>query len=148
MDGTITAIGQSVFDNSGALYAYLEITGADGGRTLVEKVAVCNDVGSRLAVGLTGLFYVDRFRRSGELRCQLFGLKTDRASVMDGTDLRVHIGVLQILKGIPAILVFGLGLIMIASGIGLLIQCARYDRRRFFFGSAVSPPMATSTVRI
>ncbi|MET4085589.1 hypothetical protein [Bradyrhizobium sp. S3.5.5] len=52
--------------------AYLEITGPDGSRTLVEKVAVCNDVGSQLALGLSDLFYVDQiFRGSSQLRCEL-----------------------------------------------------------------------------
>src|SRR3954452_17808079 len=146
LHGTITSIGQSVFNNDGAVYAYVEISDAEGRRTLVEKVGVCNDVGSRLALGLSGRFYVDRFFRSGDLRCQLWGLKTEHDVVIDATDLRVQVAVIKILKGIPAILVLGLGLILIASGIGLLVQCSRYDRRKFFFGAAVPPPLPVATV--
>lgn len=28
---------------------------------MVEKVGVCNDVGSQLVLGLSGHFYIDRF---------------------------------------------------------------------------------------
>jgi hypothetical protein len=146
--GTITSIGQSVFNNDGAVYAYVEISDGEGRRTLVEKVGVCNDVGSRLALGLSGRFYVDRFFRSGSLRCQLWGLKTDRDMVIDATDLRVRIAVIKILQGIPAILVLGLGLFFIGSGIGLLAQCARNNRRKFFFEGAMPPPLPVETVRI
>jgi hypothetical protein len=146
--GTITSIGQSVFSNDGTVYAYLEISDAEGRRTLVERVGVCNDVGSRLALGLSGRFYVDRFFRSGNLRCQLWGVKTERDMVIDATDLRVRIAVIKILQGIPGILVLGLGLFFIASGIGLLVQCARNDRKKFFFEDAAPPPLPVATMRI
>lgn len=138
LEGTLTAIGQNVFSNDGVLYAYLEVTAGDGRRTLIEKVGVCNDVGSQLAVGISGRFYVDRFFRSGPLRSQLWGLKTDRVSIVDDTDLRKTIAAAQIMKGIPAILIFGLGLFLIASGIGLLVQSARYNRNNFFWGGVVA----------
>ena len=92
LDGTITAIGQSIYDNDFHLYAYIEITDASGVRTLIEKVRVFNDVGALLAQGLTGRFYVDRiFDGANNLRCQLFGVRSDRATVLDPKDLRKRI---------------------------------------------------------
>jgi hypothetical protein len=149
LDGTITAIGQSVFDNNGTVYAYLEITEPGGGRTLVEKVAVCNDVGSQLSLGLSGRFYVDRiFRESGPLRCQLWGLKTEHRTVVDRKNLRKQIGIAKVLYGILTIPVLGIGFILIVSGIRMLVLSQRYDRNRFFFGGAVPPPLPLQTARI
>lgn len=59
----VTALSQSVFDNDVTVYAYIGIEDGTGGRTLVEKVAVCNDIGSVLALGQRGRFYVDRLLR-------------------------------------------------------------------------------------
>jgi hypothetical protein len=41
------------------IYAYITITDASGQRTMIEKVAVCNDIGAVLAVGQSGRFYVE-----------------------------------------------------------------------------------------
>ncbi|WP_354210924.1 MULTISPECIES: hypothetical protein [unclassified Bradyrhizobium] len=68
--------------------------------------------------------------------------------VIDATDLRVRIAVIKILQGIPAILLLGLGLFLIGSGVGLLVQCARNDRKKFFFEGAEPPPLPVATVRI
>lgn len=149
LEGTITAIGQSIFDNDGAVYAYLEITDQTGGRTTVDKVAVCNDVGAVLAIGLSGQFFVDRIlRSSGPLRCQLWGIKTDRLAILDRKNLRRQIGLYNILRGIATIPILGLGFILIASGIRQLILADRYDRNRAFHGSAVPPPLPANAVRI
>lgn len=149
LEGTITAIGQSVFDNDIAVYAYLEIIDPAGGRTMVEKVAVCNDVGAVLAVGLSGQFFVDRmFRSSGALRCQLWGVRTERVAVLDRRNLRTQIGLLNILRGIATIPVLGLGFILIASGIRLLILSEQHDRNRCFYRGAIPPALPVDAVRI
>ncbi|WP_298254962.1 hypothetical protein [Bradyrhizobium sp.] len=152
IDGAITAIGQSIFDNEVVVYAYLEITDTAGTRTMIEKVAVCNDVGAVLGMGLSGRYYVDQiFRRSNSFRCQLWGVKTDRVAVIDRRNLRAQIGFLKILYGIVTIPILGLGFFLIVSGIRLLILSASYDRQRTFVGSrngSVPPPLPARVVRI
>ena len=54
VEGTVTALGQNVFDNNVMIYAYIALTDTAGRRTMIEKVAVCNDIGSVLAVGQSG----------------------------------------------------------------------------------------------
>ena len=142
LKGTVSALGQSVFDNDVVVYAFVEITDFEGGRTMIEKVAVCNDIGAVFAMGVSGSFYIDRlFRLSGPLRCQLFGVKTDRVAVFDRSDLRRKVGLIKILWGILTLPVIGLGLLMILPGIHLLVLSVRHDRSRFFQGVAgVGPP--------
>ncbi|MCK1284730.1 hypothetical protein IVB41_12470 [Bradyrhizobium sp. 44] len=141
IEGTVTAIGQSQFDNDMSIYAFIEVTDRNGLRTLIEKVGVFNDIGAVLAPGLSGHFYVDRiYRGSGALRCQLWGVRTDRLVVMDSKDLRNRIAMAKLLGGIPAIFVFGLGLIIIAEAIYLLATAG--DRRQFFL-SGDGPPTLT-----
>jgi hypothetical protein len=142
LKGTVTAIGQSVFDNDVAVYAFVEITDIEGGRTMIEKVAICNDIGAVFSTGVSGSFYIDRlFRGSGPLRCQLFGVKTDRAAVFDRLDLRKKTGMIKVLLGILTLPVIGIGLLLLLPGIHLLVLSARHDRTRFFYGAAgVGPP--------
>lgn len=54
LEGTVTALGQCVFDNTGMIYAYITITDASGQRTMIEKVAVGNDIGAVLALDRAG----------------------------------------------------------------------------------------------
>jgi hypothetical protein len=140
--GTVTALGQSAFDNDVVVYAYVEITDFEGGRTMIEKVAVGNDIGAVFGMGVSGSFYVDRlFRAQGALRCQLFGVKTDRIAVFDRLDLRKKAGLIKILLGILTLPVVGIGLLLLLPGIHLLALSARHDRTRFFYGAAgVGPP--------
>lgn len=155
LSGTVTALGQSVFDNDMVVYAFVEITDLEGARTMVEKVAVCNDIGAVFAMGVSGSFYIDRlFRASGPLRCQLFGVKTDRVAVVDRSDLRKKVGLIKILWGILTLPVIGLGLLMILPGIHLLALSARHDRARFFYGAngvhgangAMPPPLPVAQI--
>lgn len=46
VEGTLSALGQSTFNNDVTIYAYATITDAAGRRTMIEKVAVCNDIGA------------------------------------------------------------------------------------------------------
>ena len=59
----MTALGQSAFDNDVVVYAAVEITDFDGGRTLVEKVAVGNDVGAVLGMGCYSACNIDPLSR-------------------------------------------------------------------------------------
>jgi hypothetical protein len=136
LKGTVTALGQSVFDNEVVIFAYVEITDPQGKRTMIEKVAVCNDVGAVFEAGVSGTFYVDRiFRMESRLRCQLFGIKTGTRSVFDRTDLRRKVAIMKILVGLLMLPVVGLGLLLLLPGIHLLGLSVLHDRRRFFFGT-------------
>ena len=143
VEGTISAIGQSQFDNDMSIYAFIEVTETTGDRTLIEKVAVFNDVGAVLALGVTGKFYVDRlYRANGRIRCQLWGVRSDRVAVLDRANLRHRAALVKFLMGIPAILVVGLGLILIADAIYLM--CNDGDRSQFFGVGRFPPPLPTS----
>ncbi|WP_316186592.1 MULTISPECIES: hypothetical protein [unclassified Bradyrhizobium] len=131
------------------IYAYITITDASGQRTMIEKVAVCNDIGAVLAVGQSGRFYVDRlFSGNGAFRCQLWGLRADGHVVIDRQDLRTTIGWWKIGYGILTLPVFGIGLLLISSGISLLTGDT--DRQKLFRGrdSAFPPSLPTHAVRI
>lgn len=149
VQGTVTALGQSMFDNDVAVYAYITITDDADRRTVIEKAAVCNDVGSVLALGQSGTFYVDRlFTGRGAVRCQLWGLRCEGHAVIDRQNLRSQAATFKILWGIAALPLLGLGLIFIASGIRLMM--GDNDRLRFFRGSAnvFPPPLPVQAVRI
>lgn len=149
VEGTVTTLGQCVFDNSGMIYAYIAITDASGRRTMIEKVAVSNDIGAVLAVGQTGRFYVDRlFSGNNTFRCQLWGVRADGHAVIARDDLRSKIGWWRIGFGILTVPVFGIGLLLIFSGIGLLMGDT--DRQKLFRGRdcASPPPLPTQAVRI
>lgn len=116
---------------------------------MIEKMGVFNDVGAVLAQGLTGRFYVDRILNgAGGLRCQLFGIRSDRAVVLDSKDLRKRIAALRLIDGIAMLPVLGLGLIFLVQGIILMVHCERHDRRRSFYGGSVPPPLPAQAVRI
>lgn len=133
LSGTVTALGQSIFDNDVAIYAYVEITDREGGRTMIEKVAVCNDVAAAFGMGCSGTFYVDRlFSNARQLRCQMFGIRTDRAVVLDRVDIRERAGLMKVVLGVLTLPFFGLGLFFLLPGVRLLWGAARHDRRQFF----------------
>lgn len=149
VEGTVTALGQCVFDNTGMIYAYITITDASGQRTMIEKVAVCNDIGAVLAVGQSGRFYVDRlFSGNNAFRCQLWGLKADGHAVIARLNLRTTVGWWKIAYGIMTVPVFGLGLLLILSGMGILMGDT--NREKMFRGrdSAMPPPLPAQPVRI
>lgn len=149
VEGTVTALGQCVFDNTGMIYAYITITDASGQRTMIEKVAVGNDIGAVLAIGQSGRFYVDRlFSGNNTYRCQLWGLKADGHAVIDRRDLRTTVAWWNIGYGILTVPVFGIGLLLIFSGIRLL--AGDTDRQKLFRGgdNAFPTPLPTQPVRI
>jgi hypothetical protein len=134
--GTVTALGQNIFDNNVHVYAYVEVTDVEGRRTMIEKVAVANDVGAALGVGVSGRFYVDRLSRLGPtLRSQLWGVKTDRVFVFDRIDMRRQAAWALLIKGLLFLPVFGLGLILLPSGLNLLALSIIHGRRAFFYGA-------------
>lgn len=150
LTGTVTALGQSSFDNDVAVYAWVEITDREGGRTMIEKVAVCNDVAAALSVGCSGSFYIDRlFSGASAIRCQLFGVRTDDVAVLDRVDLREKTGLIKVGLGILTLPIIGLGLLLLLPGIHLLWLSARHDRRQFFYkadaargaNGAMPPPL-------
>lgn len=138
ISGTVTAVGQSVFNNDIAIYAYIEITEASGRRVSVEKVAVCNDAASELQLGGAGEFFFDKIAVfDARFRCQLWGAKTDTAAVFDRRDIRkVFIGH-NLLAGIVLLPLFGLGLLWLVPGLASLfvVLSGEVDRKKLFYGS-------------
>jgi hypothetical protein len=130
--GTVSAIGQSEFDNVVTLYAYLEITEGSGRRISIEKVAVCSDVAARLKLGVFGEFFVDRISRHSGIRCQLWGIKADGVAVLDSRDLRKRIAALQLIWGLVLTPFAGVGLLLVVPALFRL--AASEDRSRMFYG--------------
>jgi hypothetical protein len=135
INGTVTAIGQSVFDNVVTLYAYLEITEDSGQRVSIENVAVCSDVGARLRMGVSGEFFVDRISRNSGIRCQLWAIKADGVAVLDSRDLRKRIATLQLMWGLVLTPFGGAGLFLVVPALFRLAASGSEDRRRMFYGT-------------
>jgi hypothetical protein len=150
ISGTVTAVGQSVFNNDLTIFAYLEITEASGRRTSIEKVAVCNDVMARLELGTAGEFFVDRiFRFSQSFRCQLFGIKTGGVAVLDRRDLRKRTIVAQLILGLALTPVLGIGLVLVVPNLLKALTLFTLDRRGMFYGpDPVDAQRLDQTVRI
>jgi|tagenome__1003787_1003787.scaffolds.fasta_scaffold18975417_1 hypothetical protein len=136
--GSVTNIGQSLYNNNAELFAYIEITEPSGRRVMIEKIAVSNDVGAALAMGVTGEFFVDRIFRSGELRCQIWGIKTHDREILDRKNLRLQVSFVQLLHGLLTIPVLGLGLLIAVPALVRLFGCVGEPRQRMFYGSGVS----------
>jgi hypothetical protein len=133
--GTVSAIGQSSFDNELHLYAYVVVTDQTGRRHMIDKVAVGNDVGSYLTIGLYGEFFFDSFfGNRSKLRCQLWGVKADAGSVIDRTNLRTMVTASNLIQGIFLLPFFGIGLFSLLRGLFQLFDAVtgRVDRQRFF----------------
>ncbi|MBR1225221.1 hypothetical protein JQ600_09855 [Bradyrhizobium sp. AUGA SZCCT0176] len=151
VEGTVTALGQNVFDNNVMIYAYVVVTDASGRRTMIEKVAVCNDVGAVLELGINGRFYVDRlFNGNNVFRCQLWGVRADGLAVIDRHNLRLKTGLFKIVYGILTIPIFGIGLMLLFGGIRLLALNFQNDRQQMFKEGEgrLPPPLPTQAVRI
>lgn len=136
--GSVTNLGQSEFNNDVENFAYVEITEPSGRRVMIEKVVVANDVGAIFAMGVTGEFFVDRVFKSGPIRCQLWGLKTQNREIFDRKNMRLQVGLVQFLYGLVTIPVLGLGLLIAIPALVRLCGSIGGPRRRMFYGSGVS----------
>jgi hypothetical protein len=150
VSGSVTTIGQSEYNNNAQKFAYIEITEPSGRRVMIEKVVVSNDTGAIFAMGVTGKFFVDRVFRSGDLRCQLWGIKTHDREILDRKNLRLQVSLVQLMYGLVTIPVFGLGLLLAIPALVRLFGCIGEPRQRMFYGSGVShaPTSAEQVVRI
>lgn len=148
--GSVTNIGQSEFNNDVENFAYVEITEPSGRRVIIEKVVVANDVGAIFAMGVTGEFFVDRVFKSGPMRCQLWGVKTQNREVFDRKNMRLQVSLVQLLHGLLTIPVLGLGLLIAVPALVRLSGCVGGPRQRMFNGSGVSraPAPTEQIVRI
>ncbi len=148
--GTVTTVGQSMLDNDVELFAYVEVTEPSGRRVMIEKVAVCNDVRAIFRLGMSGQFFVDRMFRSGNLRCQLWGIKSDEREIFDRKNLRLQIGLLQFFNGLIRIPILGLGLFLAIPAMLQLCRCIGWPRGRMFYGAGVArvPPRKEQVMRI
>ena len=133
--GTVSAIGQSNFDNDLYIYAYIAVTDQSGRRHMIDKVAVGNDVGSYLTPGLHGEFFFDSFfGNRSKIRCQLWGIKADAGSVIDRSNLRSVVTASNLLQGLLLLPLAGIGLISLVPGLFQLFDAVtgRVNRSRFF----------------
>lgn len=137
ISGTIAAIGQSEFDNTGTLFAFIEIVEPTGRRVMVQQVAVGNQVLSTLIPGAQGEFYFDKLfvYRKG-LVSQLWGVKTSDGLVcfdkgMRGPVTFVHLGV-----GIVLLPFGGVGMVFLVFAVPQLVKLISMvgARERMFYG--------------
>ena len=136
--GTVTAVGQSQFDNNLTIFAYLEVTEMSGRRILIDKVAVCNDTSSLLQLGGTGEFFFDKmFIYGRKFHCQLWGIKADNMAVLDRNDLRKMVMAHHILYGLFLLPFFGVGLFCLLPALASLMTTLSggVNRSRCFYGS-------------
>ncbi len=138
ISGSVTAIGQSIFNNDLSIYAYIELTEVSGRRVSVEKVAVCNDAAAELHVGCVGEFFFDKwYVHDARFRCQLWGVKTEEVAVLDRRDLRKSFIGYQLFCGFVLLPAFGVGLLWLLPGFASLraVLSGSVDRRKMFYGS-------------
>lgn len=138
ISGTITAIGQSIFNNDFTIYAYVEVTEASGRRVIVEKVIVCNDVAAMLLLGGVGEFFFDKwFVFDARFRAQLWAIKSDRAAVLDRRDVRKSFIAHHLVWGTILLPVVGVGLLWLLPGLASLFSLlsGSVDRRKVFYGN-------------
>jgi hypothetical protein len=138
LKGTITALGQSHFDNVVTIYAYIEITESSGRRILIDKVAVANDTAALLAMGSVGEFFFDRMFVYGRLyHYQLWGIKAENMAVIDRVDARKMVMIHHIIIGTLLLPIGGIGAFWLLPGLGHLmtILSGRVNRDSLFYGS-------------
>jgi hypothetical protein len=132
--GRLTQLGQCQFDNETIIYAYVEIVGADGSRSLVKRVAVCTDVSSGLHEGMEGEFYFDKlfvFGRS--IYCQLWGFETAERRIVDSVNMRSAVTRGNLIFGILFTPVLAIGSTHLVAGLGQLaiLLTGSVSRRKF-----------------
>ena len=119
LNGTITRLGQSEFNNDVTIYAFIEITDSKGARTLIKKVAVAVDVQAAIGEGVAGQFYFDDvFVFGRRYLCQFWGVRTATHSIVDGANFRKMLAVFNLIWGILLTPLFGYGLPCLIAGIG------------------------------
>jgi hypothetical protein len=136
--GTVTALGQSQFDNVVTIYAYIEITEASGRRIQIDKVAVANDAGTLLTMGSVGEFFFDKmFVYGRRYHYQLWGIKAEKMAVMDRVDARKMVTIHHIIFGMLLLPIGGLGALWLLPGLGHLVTMlsGRVNRDQLFYGS-------------
>jgi hypothetical protein len=136
--GTVTAVGQSQFDNNLTVYAYLEITESSGRRCLIEKVAVCNETNASVQPGSAGQFFFEKmFVYGRRFHCQMWGIKSNDLAVFDRHNLRTVVTTHHILFGLFLLPVGGLGAFWLLPGLASLMTMLRggANRRALFYGS-------------
>lgn len=135
--GTVTALGQSQFDNVVTIYAYIEITEPSGRRIQIEKVAVANDTAAQLDMGSIGEFFFDRmFVYGRRYHYQLWGIKAENMAVMDRVDARKMVMIHHIVLG-TLLLPFVIGAFWLLPGLGHLVTIlsGSVNRDRLFYGA-------------
>ena len=136
--GTVTALGQSEFDDHTTIYAYVEITESSGRRILIEKVAVANDTAALLATGSVGEFFFDKmFIYGRRYHYQLWAIKAENMAVIDRVDARKMVMLHHIALGTLLLPIGGIGAFWLLPGLAHLmtILSGRVNRNALFYGS-------------
>ncbi|MBI2715682.1 MAG: hypothetical protein HYX37_14710 [Rhizobiales bacterium] len=136
--GTIASIGQSEFNNRGTLYAFVEIIEPSGRRVLVQNVAVGNQVLPAINLGCKGEFFFDKLFVPGKpLISQMWGVKTPDGLVAFDHNMRKPQMILNLLVGILAAPILGLGIPFLILGLFQAVQLivTTGTRQQMFYGN-------------
>lgn len=137
IEGTVTALGNSTFDNNCTHYSFIEIAEKSGRTVRVENAAVRHKVQSAVSLGVAGTFYFDRVLSpfGGRLR-QLYAVRTHSGfSAYDGVSLRVATIALGLQYGILTFWTV-IGLVPLAISLCQILKAALTmgARHREFYG--------------
>jgi hypothetical protein len=131
--GQITAVGQSNIWHDGKVYQWIEIEDTTGQRINVSKVVVQNEVMSLACQGATGEFFFEKMNSRAK---RMFGIKWNSGEVaFDAKNVRSRIGLLYILYGFPLLLLWGIGLLVMAYGLYLVFSPNDSERKMMFYGT-------------
>lgn len=131
INGRVTALGQPILLKDGCIYNWIECEDKSGQIINLSNVTVTKDVSSLCDVGMVGELY---FESLGSEK-QLFGIKrSDGRVAYDKQSLRGKIAIWCMLVGIPLLFIWGVGILLILSGLTLILMQTPASRKRFFYG--------------
>ncbi len=152
--GTIAAIGQCEFNNRGTLYAFIDIVEPSGRRVSVQNVAIGNQVAPAIVLGTAGEFFFDKLFVPGRrFVSQMWGVKTSDGLVALDNNMRTSQAFLNVIVGVVALPLLGLGIPFLVLGIFQLFQLVALagTRQERFYGKDCDEARrlrAQQTVRI
>lgn len=137
ISGTVTAIGQSEFNNHHTLYAFIELVEPTGRRVMVQNVWVGNQVLATMNVGAEGEFCFDKFFAASKgLVSQLWGVKTSGGLVSFDRNMRTPLTFVHLALGIVLLPFGGVGMVFLVFALPQLVKLIGMigARERMFYG--------------
>ncbi|MEH2476233.1 hypothetical protein V1281_002598 [Nitrobacteraceae bacterium AZCC 2161] len=134
ISGTIASIGQSTFNESRQVYAFIEIVDGAKNRFMVERVVVSNDINSNVSPGLQGVFFFDQMHGGAKFKSQLWGVKSSNWIMVDRQNIRKWVNASNIICGTLLLPLFGVGLISLLPALSQVISArtGKFDRIPYF----------------